>query len=86
MVFHVYILVNAEGKTYVGQTTDLGRRLEQHNDPGFRGTLHTKRHRGPWRLIHSEQHATRSDAMRRERELKTGRGRAWIRQHVLGGR
>jgi len=29
----VYVLVNPEGKTYVGQTADLERRLAEHNDP-----------------------------------------------------
>jgi putative endonuclease len=83
--YWVYVLANPERKTYVGQTADLERRLAQHNAPEFRGTLHTKRHKGPWQMIHSEECATRSAAMRRERELKTGTGRAWIRQHVLGG-
>ena len=85
MPFYVYVLVNPGGATYVGQTDDLQRRLAQHNDAGFRGTLHTKRRPGPWRLICSEEHATRASAMRRERELKTGKGREWIRRKLLGG-
>ena len=84
-MFSVYVLVNPEGKTYVGQTNDLQRRLSQHNDPAYSGTLHTKRHRGPWRLVHTEEYATRSEAMRRERELKTGKGREWIKRELLGG-
>ena len=55
MAYHVYILVNPDGKTYVGQTSDLARRVAQHNHPDVPGTLHTKRHRGPWRLLHAEQ-------------------------------
>lgn len=31
--FWVYVLENAAGRFYVGQTDDLGRRLAQHNDP-----------------------------------------------------
>jgi len=83
--YYVYVLLNPEGKSYVGQTTDLRRRVAQHNDPDFRGALHTKRHKGPWRLIHREEYPTRSEAMRRERELKSGKGREWIKAHVLGG-
>ena len=79
MGFAVYILRSQrDGRLYVGQTNDLQWRLAQHNDPNFRGTLHTKRHAGPWRLIHSEQFPTRADAMRRERQLKTGAGRRFI--------
>jgi len=85
MPYYVYVLLNPDGKTYVGQTADLERRLAQHSDPEFRGTLYTKRHRGPWRLIHSEEHPSRTAAMRRERELKTGKGREWIKQQVSGG-
>ena len=82
MAFFVYVLLNPEGKTYVGQSSNLSRRLSQHNDTDCRLTLHTKRHRGPWRLIHCEEYPTRAAAMRREMELKTGKGRDWI-QHVL---
>ena len=85
MAFFVYVLLNPEGKTYVGQTGDLPRRLSQHNDPDCRLTLHTKRLSGPWRLLHYEQFPTRSAAMRREKELKTGKGRDWIRQVLLRG-
>ena len=33
MAFHVYVLVNPDGHTYVGQTNDVRRRLAQHNAP-----------------------------------------------------
>ena len=82
MPFYVYILTNPSGKTYVGQTKDLEQRLAQHNDPLYRGSLHTKRHEGPWVLLYSEIHPDRSSAMKRERELKTGKGREWIRQKL----
>jgi|GEM_PF-713680 len=78
MPYYVYVLLNPEGKTYVGHTNDLERRVAQHNDPDCRFTLHTKRHKGPWKLIHKEEYATRSTAVRRERQLKTGTGRQWI--------
>jgi len=85
MPFFVYVLRNPDGKTYVGQTSDLSRRLAQHNDSDCRLTLHTKRHRGPWRLLHSERFSARSTAMRREKELKSGKGREWIQQFLLHG-
>ena len=85
MPYFVYVLVNPEGETYVGQTSNLPQRLAQHNDPECRLTLHTKRHQAPWRMIHSEEYPTRAAAMRRERELKTGKGRQWIREILLKG-
>jgi putative endonuclease len=69
----------------VGQTSDLSRRLAQHNDPECRLTLHTKRYPGPWRLLHCEEFPSRAAAMRREKELKTGKGRDWIKQVLLHG-
>jgi putative endonuclease len=83
MSFHIYIIQNPEGKIYIGQTNDLDRRLRQHNDQGYRGTVHTKRHEGPWRIIHSENYETRSDAMKREKQLKSGKGRDWIKKQLL---
>jgi len=85
MAFFVYVLLNPQGKTYVGQTANLERRIAQHNDPDCRLTFHTKRHRGPWRLLHSETYSSRSAAMRREQELKSGKGRDWIRRTLLTG-
>ena len=85
MAYHVYVLLNPDGKTYVGQTGHLQRRLAQHNEPEFRGTVHTKRYRGPRRLVHCEAYPTRAEAMRRERELKSGKGREWIKRELLGG-
>ena len=85
MPLFVYVLLNPEGKTYVGQTADLKQRLVQHNDPDCRLTLHTKRHAGPWRLLHFEELPSRSAAVCRERELKSGKGREWIRRVLLRG-
>ena len=84
-VFWVYVLRNPQGEIYIGQTSDLACRLTQHNDPDYRGTLHTKRHAGPWKLEYQEQFQTRREAMGRERELKSSRGRNWIRQKLESG-
>lgn len=82
--FHVYILQSqSTGKIYVGQTNDLEKRLRQHNDPNFRLTLHTKRNKGPWALVHAESVDSRKEALKREKFLKSGQGREWIRDHIL---
>jgi len=79
----VYILENPQGRFYVGQTDDLDRRLAQHNDPETRSGKYTHKN-GPWELVWSEKHATRSAAMRRERFIKSRKSAAWIRQYLLG--
>ena len=78
-MFTVYVVVNLQKEIYIGQTNNFSRRLEEHNDPNCRLTLHTKRRSGPWQLVHSENYPTRSEAIRREKQLKSSRGRAWIR-------
>ncbi|HEY6969536.1 MAG TPA: GIY-YIG nuclease family protein [Candidatus Angelobacter sp.] len=84
MAYFVYVLRSeSSGKIYIGHTEDLQKRLRQHNDPSCRLTLHTKRNPGPWKLVHSEEFATRAEAMARERALKSGQGRQWIHRAIL---
>ena len=64
--------------TYVGWTTDLARRLAEHN--AGKGARTTKGR--VWVLLHSEQFATRAEAMRREWYLK--RDRKFRKALVLG--
>lgn len=79
-MFFVYVLCSeTTGESYTGQTYDLGVRLAQHNDPNYTRTLHTKRHKGPWQVVYTEHFATRAEAMARERALKSGKGREWLR-------
>jgi putative endonuclease len=82
MKYHVYVLQNPDGKLYIGQTDDLERRCRQHNDPAHTLTRTTKRFRGPWKLVYSEELSSRSTAIIRERALKSGQGRAWLKSHL----
>lgn len=77
-MFHVYILKNSKDKIYIGHTIHLEKRLVEHN---IDKTLST-RHRGPWILLYTEEYPTRSEAMKREKQLKGGQGRQWIRQRL----
>jgi len=79
--YFVYVLLNdTAGRRYVGQTDDLTRRLAEHNGLSENPRRYTSKYAGTWRIIHSEELATRSEAMRRERWLKSGIGRAWLDQ------
>lgn len=74
-MFKVYVLLSeTTGKKYIGQTSDIEKRLTAHNEGASRYT----KNRGPWQLIHSEAYATRSEARKRENFLKTGKGREFI--------
>ena len=81
--FWVYVLVSESTcRRYIGQTQDLNRRLTEHNTPDHNPRKFTSRNTGPWRLVYSEEHATRSAAMQRERWLKSGAGRAWLDRSI----
>ena len=63
----VYILECADGSFYTGWTTDLERRVAQHNTG--RGAGYTRSHR-PVKLVYWEEHPDRRSAQRREIALK----------------
>ncbi len=63
----VYILRSeASGRYYIGSSTDLVRRMEEHG----RGHSPATRGRGPWRLVYQEEYATLAEGRRRERQIK----------------
>ncbi|HSW87655.1 MAG TPA: GIY-YIG nuclease family protein [Candidatus Saccharimonadales bacterium] len=69
MTYYTYILQCADGSFYIGYTTDLKQRLEQHNGTIKGGAKYT-RSRKPVFLLHYEQFETKQSAMKREYELK----------------
>jgi putative endonuclease len=63
----VYILRCSDNTLYVGSTTDLPRRIQQHNEG--RGGRYTAA-RLPVTLLYSETHNTLSAAIEREQQVK----------------
>ena len=83
MIFSVYILFSpSHNKIYIGYTSDLEKRLLSHNHLAPKG--YTIRYR-PWVLIHTEVFNTKLEAMKREKELKSGRGRKFIWELIRSG-
>ena len=80
--YFVYVLRNAQGRLYVGFTSDLDKRVRQHQE-GEGGWTHS---RGPWELVHSEKFTTRAEALQRERNLKRGKTNQGLREHFGGPR
>ena len=79
----MYVLESeSTGRRYVGHTTDLSRRVAQHNNETHNIRKYTSKQAGPWRLIYQESQPTRGEAIRRERWLKSGAGRQWIQEHM----
>lgn len=77
--FYTYVLKSRkDGKLYTGCTSALQERLEQHNN----GLVYSTRHRRPLELIYFEACLGKDDAFRRERYLKTGMGKRYIRNRI----
>ena len=75
----VYVLQSSStGQFYVGITTRLARRIREHNRNFSTGT----RGKGPWRLVYREQYSNYQEARKREKELKTKKGRDQLRPRL----
>jgi len=74
-MWHFYILHCVDGSLYTGTTTDICRRLKEHNNK--KGGSYT-RNRLPVKLLYKEYYPTRSKAQKREAQIKR-----WSRQKKL---
>ena len=81
--FHfVYVIRSRQNASrfYVGYSKNPIHRLYSHNEGTKR--RYTMAHR-PWVLIYVERLSTKCQALNREKQLKSSRGRAWIKQNLL---
>ncbi|MGY6562032.1 MAG: GIY-YIG nuclease family protein [Luteibaculaceae bacterium] len=76
----VCFILKKYDRLYVGQTSSLIERFNSHNSLSKKGF--TVRYR-PWQDILVDFFETHEESLQRERELKQGKGRAWIRKYVL---
>ena len=67
MPWHIYIIECNDSKLYTGITNNLERRIKAHNCGN--GGRFTK-YRTPVKLLHSEECLTKSDALKREAQIK----------------
>jgi putative endonuclease len=76
-MFYVYILQSLkDGSSYVGQTNNVPNRLERHNSWRQSAT----RSKVPWELVYTEPFDTRSQAVRRELEIKSWKSHRAIKE------
>lgn len=66
-MYYAYILHSlVKDRYYIGHTSNLEKRLDQHNSGRTRSTSAYK----PWKLVCFEKYETKSEAYKREREIK----------------
>jgi len=78
--FVVYILYSEKfNQHYTGYTSNIIERFKSHNHLATKG--HTIKYR-PWIVIHIEFFNSKSEAMKKEKYLKTGIGREFIKNII----
>ena len=81
MKVFVYALQSErDGWLYIGMAVDYEKRLVEHN----RGYNRSTKSRRPFRLIYVEECSSRPEARKREKELKSGKGREFLRERLRG--
>ncbi|HCY75965.1 MAG TPA: excinuclease ABC subunit C [Ignavibacteriales bacterium] len=71
-MFYVYILLsNKDNKRYIGMTSDIQRRIFEHNS----GLVKSTRNRRPLDIVHYETFETKSEALLFEKKLKDKKGK-----------
>ncbi|MDP2670959.1 MAG: GIY-YIG nuclease family protein [bacterium] len=77
--FYTYVLRSLkDGDLYVGWTDDLKLRLEKHN----KGLVRTTKSRRPFELVYFEAGLSKQKAVSREKSLKTGFGRKFLKVRI----
>ena len=73
-----YILYNPEiDKYYIGSTRDLELRLKEHNK-SMHSSKYTRKQKGKWELVYSEEFETIGDAVKREKQIKSWKSKVMI--------
>ncbi len=76
-MFYVYVLKSTQHfRFYVGMAVDVQRRLKEHNSGKTKSTKGWR----PWVLFFSEEFSSRDEARAREKYLKSGYGKQWIKE------
>jgi putative endonuclease len=74
-MFYVYILICSDEHFYIGYTSDLKARINQHQN----GLVISTKPRRPLELLFYEAYTNKYDALRREKYLKTTKGKQTLR-------
>lgn len=81
-MYFIYAIYNIKhNKIYIGQTKNLDERIKLHNDHLFKN-CYTSRFDGEWRLIYTEKADNLQNALKREKQLKSFRGREFIKKYI----
>lgn len=78
-MYYTYVLLSlSDQRFYTGYTNNLLKRFGEHN----KGLVCSTKHRKPLKLIYYEACLNEKDAKQRERYLKGGRGKLFLKQRL----
>ena len=78
-MFYTYLIQSRkDGKCYTGSTGDLRKRFNEHNS----GKVFSTKNRGPFKLIYYEACLNEHDARCREKYLKSGMGKRYLKNRL----
>lgn len=81
-MYIIYAIYNLRhNKIYIGQTKNVEERLLLHNNKKFVNS-YTSQFDGKWIIVYKEQAIDRKQALLREKQLKSYRGREFIKKHI----
>jgi putative endonuclease len=79
MPFIVYIIYSStKDKFYIGFTSDLEERIIRHNQKskGFTGNTND------WKIVYTENYTTKSEALLREKQIKSWKSKVKIQELI----
>ncbi len=75
-MYFVYVLKSfKDNKRYIGMSSNLQRRLYEHNN----GLVKSTKNRKPLELIYFEEFSSKTEALKREKFFKSGSGRQFLK-------
>ncbi len=78
-MWYVYVLKSKNiGKWYIGSTNNLKKRILKHNS----GKNKSTKHGVPWKIIYCEVSLNQKDTRAREKYLKSGTGRRYLKNRL----
>jgi len=78
-MFYTYVLKSLkDGEFYIGFSNDLKKRFSEHN----KGLVDATKSRRPFELVYYEACLSKDKAISREKSLKTGFGRTYLKKRI----
>src|SRR6056297_1726672 len=82
VMYYTYILYSKSlDSYYIGSSKDVYKRLERHN----RGHSKYTKRGIPWEMVYFKEYPSRSEAVKREYQLKKQKSRSYIEQLIAKG-